>query len=66
MKVVVVLFMIWSHGYAKNVLGSQDLLKILPGQDITSGGGNLEIFTLDVLVQYHCDAINLVEMSSNV
>jgi len=40
MKVVVVLFMIWSHGYAKNVLGSQDLLKILPGQDITSGGVN--------------------------
>jgi len=38
MKVVVILFMIWSYGYAKNVLGSEDLLKILPGQDITAGG----------------------------
>ena len=45
MKVVVILFMIWSHGYAKNVLGRQDLLKILPGQDLTAGGGNLDIFT---------------------
>ena len=39
------IFMIWSYGYAKNILDSQQT-----DQDITSGGGNSALVSDTILV----------------